>query len=147
MTDDGGHRSPSTTPWLLRRVNQRYWSEVAARLFDAQLGGLPRPAYWLLTALASGATDAGQLVVEMGVTKQAVSKLVDTLVTDGFLRRKPNPADRRRADLMLTAKGARAVDVIRSAVRAAERAFVTEVGEAAWGTTVSTLGALAGRGS
>jgi DNA-binding MarR family transcriptional regulator len=83
------------TPWLLRRVNQRYRRAVAARLADARLGGLPRPGYWLLMALASGATDASQLVGAMGVTKQAVSKVVDALVSGGFVRRRPNATDLR----------------------------------------------------
>jgi DNA-binding MarR family transcriptional regulator len=133
------------TPWLLRRVNQRYASEVAARLRDEGLGGLHRSAYWLLTALSSGATDAGQLVEAMGVTKQAVSKLVDGLVAEGFVLREPNLSDRRRADLALTPKGVRTVEVIRSAVRAAEHTLVAEVGGAAWETTVTTLATLAGK--
>lgn len=147
MTDLGtGRPGPygSVTPWLLRRVSRRYREAVAAGLSDARLGGLPRPAYWLLMALASGATDASRLVGAMGVSKQAVSKVVDALVAEGFVRRKPNPGDRRRTDLVLTAKGDRAAGVIRSAVRTADRSCRAEVGAAAWETTVATLATLAG---
>jgi len=89
-------RGPKATPWLLRRVSQRYGAVVAAHLEDAGLAGLPRPGYWLLMALASGSKDASQLVGAVGVTKQAISKVVDTLVLEGFVERRPNADDRRR---------------------------------------------------
>jgi hypothetical protein len=44
---------------------------------------------------------------------------------------------------VLTAKGERTVEVIRSAVRSADRSFMAEVGAGAWETTVSTLAILA----
>jgi len=74
-------------PWLLRRVNQHYRNAIRSKLTEGGLGDLPQPGYWALTALAKGAHDASHLMIEMGVTKQAVSKLVDTLVTAGFVRR------------------------------------------------------------
>jgi DNA-binding MarR family transcriptional regulator len=136
-------RGPKATPWLLRRVSQRFGAVVAAQLEDAGLAGLPRPGYWLLMALASGSKDASQLVGAVGVSKQAISKVVDTLVLEGFVERRPNAEDRRRTDLVLTQKGARTVDVVRDGVRVAEQAFVDEVGAAPWATTVATLAALA----
>ena len=46
------------------------------------------------------------LVARMGISKQAVSQLVDTLVTIGVCRaRQPSPDDRRRTLLQLTARG------------------------------------------
>ncbi len=136
-------------PWSLRRVQQRYGSVVATRLRDTGLVGLPRLGYWLLMALATGARDGSELAGATGVTKQAVSKVIDTLVTEEFVARKPNLEDRRRTDLVLTDKGARTVEVVRSAIREADRTFVEEVGAEAWDTTVSTLAVLAehGRGA
>lgn len=131
------------TPWLLRRVNQRYRAAVAARLAEEELDGLARPGYWLLMALAAGATDAAGLVGPMGVTKQAVSKTVDSLVSGGFVLRRANEADRRRTDLVLTSKGMKTVEVIRAALAEAERGFLGEVGAPAWETTVATLRTLA----
>ncbi|HTX62965.1 MAG TPA: MarR family transcriptional regulator [Acidimicrobiales bacterium] len=135
-----------SAPWLLVQLSKRYGSVVGAQLGAAGLGGLPRPAYWLLMALASGAGDATRLVEVMGVTKQAVSRVVDALVGEGFLSREINAEDRRRTDLVLTDKGLETVGVIRSAVRTVERTFVGEVGEPAWNTTVETLAVLARRG-
>ena len=115
-------------PWLLRRVNQRYRSAIAAALREAGFGDLPQPGFWALMALAGGASDASQLIAEMGVTKQAVSKLVDSLVVAGFVDRKYNEADRRRMDLLLTKKGRKAVGIIDAAARSTERHFNAELG-------------------
>lgn len=132
-----------SAPWLLRQASRRYGSAVAARLRDSDLGGLPRAGYWLLMALASGATDATQLVEAIGVTKQAVSKVIDVLVGEELVVRRTNEEDRRRTDLELTSRGRRTVEAIRSAVRSTEHAFVEEVGAEAWETTVATLATLA----
>lgn len=147
MTDLGPPGGRTTAAWLLRGVSRRYGAAVAAALREAGFDGIPRPGYWLVMALASGARDATALVETMGVTKQAVSKVVEILVSEGFVRRRPNGSDRRRTDLALTSKGIRTVAVIRAAVRSVERSFVAEVGAQAWETTVETLGVLAERGS
>jgi DNA-binding MarR family transcriptional regulator len=130
-------------PWLLRRVNQQYRTDIRAKLTERGLGDLPQPGYWALTALARGARDASQLMIEMGVTKQAVSKLIDALVTAGYVDRKSNQADRRRSDLRLTAKGRKAVGIIESAVRATERKFIAEVGTESFGHARQALEQLA----
>ena len=79
----------------------------------------------------------------MGISKQAVSKLVDVLVTEGFVDRKPNDADRRRTDLLLSAKGRRAADVIGDAVQATEDTFVRELGPERFADLVEMLAQLA----
>jgi DNA-binding MarR family transcriptional regulator len=136
--------APGTLPWLLRRSSQRYRAAIGRRLAESGFEALPQPGYWALMILARGGTDASQLISGMGVTKQAVSKLVDTLVTAGFVERKPNEADRRRTDLVLSAKGRRAADVIRQAVEATEATFVAELGAGRFADLVRTLAELAG---
>jgi DNA-binding MarR family transcriptional regulator len=80
----------------------------------------------------------------MGVTKQAVSKVVDILVASDYVDRRTDPMDRRRTPLTLTAKGRKAVAVIERAVRATEQAFVAEVGTASFNRFIRTLADLAG---
>lgn len=144
MTDlDGPLSRRPSTPWLLRGVTRRYGAIVASRLQEAGLRGLPRPGYWVLMALSAGVSDATGLVAAVAVTKQAVSKTLDALVAEGFVARRTNGTDRRRTDLVLTDKGTRTVRVIRDALATAEGTFVTEVGTAAWETTVATLDCLA----
>ena len=66
-----------TLPWLLRRVNQRYLAAVRGRLEESGFEGLPQPGYWALTIMARGGSDASVLRDQMGVSKQAVSKLIE----------------------------------------------------------------------
>jgi DNA-binding MarR family transcriptional regulator len=116
-------------PWLLRRANQRYRAAIRDRLIECGFEGMPQPGYWALMVLARGGTDASQVIREMGVSKQAVSRLVDALVTMGFVDRRPNPADRRRSELRLSEMGRRAAEVIGEAVRTTEESFISELGE------------------
>jgi DNA-binding MarR family transcriptional regulator len=125
-------------------VNQRYRAAIAAALADAGLGDLPQPGFWALMALARGATEAGQLVIEMGVSKQAVSKLVDTLVATGFVDRAPHGADRRRIELTLTDKGREAAKVVTGAVSATERKLVAKLGPESFALLTRLLEQLAG---
>jgi DNA-binding MarR family transcriptional regulator len=135
--------TPGPLPWLLRRTNQRYRAAIRERLATSGVEGIPQPGYWALTTLARGGSDASQLITEMGVSKQAISKLVDALVAAGFVARRPNRTDRRRTDLLLTAKGQRAAAVIMDAVAATQDAFVTELGAERYATLMELLTELA----
>jgi DNA-binding MarR family transcriptional regulator len=126
-------------PWLLRRANQRYRAAIRERMAERGFEGLPQPGFWALMILARGGTDASQLIKEMGVSKQAVSKLVEDLVMGGFVDRSPNATDRRRTDLRLSAKGRRAAEVIGDAVQATEAAFVSELGSEQFAELVQIL--------
>lgn len=110
---------------------------------ESGLAELPQPGYWALMVLAGGGTEAGQLVDEMGVGKQAVSKLVDVLVTSGLVIRKPNHTDRRRKDLLLSAKGRRAASIIEDAARATEASLIAELGADRFASLVQMLTQLA----
>jgi DNA-binding MarR family transcriptional regulator len=89
--------------------------------------------------LARGSADAQLLIREMGVSKQAVSKLVDALVTGGFVDRRPNGTDRRRTDLSLSARGRIAADLIAEAALDTEDAFSRELGGERFADLVAML--------
>ncbi len=139
-----GPEGPATPlPWLLRRANQRYRAAIRDRLAESGYEDIPQPGYWAVMILARGGTDASHLIDEMGISKQAVSKLVDVLVTGGFVDRKPNTADRRRADLRLSTKGRRAAELIADAAQETEAAFVSELGTEQFAKLVQMLAQLA----
>ena len=106
---------------------------------------MPQPGYWALTILARGGTDASLLIGEMGVSKQAVSKLVDTLVTTGFVHRRPNDTDRRRTDLLLSVRGGQAAEVILDAVREVNETLAIEVGTQRFSDLLEILVQLTGK--
>ncbi|MCB1296742.1 MAG: MarR family transcriptional regulator [Gordonia sp.] len=107
-------------------------SAVAERINDAVIAsGHPglRPVYGLVFARISGAgASINQLAEHLGITKQSASAIVDALVRDGYVARRPDPADRRASIIELTARG-------RQVTRAASRTAAAEVErlETRWG--------------
>jgi DNA-binding MarR family transcriptional regulator len=67
-----------------------------------------RPAFgFVIRAVDAEEPTVGRLAELLGVTRQAASKLADEMVGRGYLLRAPDPADRRRTRLRLSAKGRR----------------------------------------
>lgn len=55
--------------------------------------------------LSAGPATTVQVAEQLGVTKQAASEMVRHLTEQGYLRRQPDPKDRRQVLLEFTAKG------------------------------------------
>jgi DNA-binding MarR family transcriptional regulator len=84
---------------------------IADRLLDAvaTVGGhRMRPSFgFVLRAVAAEEPTVSRLAELLGVTKQATSRLVDDMVTLGFLQRSELPGDRRQKRLHLSPTGER----------------------------------------
>lgn len=115
-------------PWVLRRTNQLFIRHVRASLTAGGFGDLTQRGIWTVQLLHGQAHTASELVDALQVTKQAVSSLVEELVVGGYVRRDPDPADRRRTLLALTPRGVDAAVEIEQAVGEVERRFVEMVG-------------------
>lgn len=107
-------------PALLRASRGAYGHAVRRRLLAAGFDDLPRSGPYVLGGMANHGVSAGQLVRELGVTKQATGQLIDTLVARGYLDRRPDPGDRRRLLIDLTERGRAAAAEVREAVRAVD---------------------------
>ncbi len=82
-------------------VADRLTREVAAAGFHPT-----RPAYGaVLRALEPRPSTLTALAELLGVTKQAVSVVVDEMVEHRYVERRPDPADRRAKRLALTRRG------------------------------------------
>ena len=83
-----------------------------ARLAELALeeAGLSRIQYRILQHLHHGHTIQSDLAFQLAVTKQSVTRLVDTLVDRRYLTRRVDAADRRRVIHAITPKGQRALD-------------------------------------
>jgi DNA-binding MarR family transcriptional regulator len=73
--------------------------------------------------MATQQVAASQLIRELGVSKQAASQLVDTLVVRGYLTRQLDASDRRRIALELTGRGRAAAVAVRDGVDAVDAAL------------------------
>ena len=60
----------------------------------------------ILLAIEYGRNQVGKLARSARVAQPAMSKVVDHLIRQGFIRRDPHASDRRKIVLSLTAKGA-----------------------------------------
>jgi DNA-binding MarR family transcriptional regulator len=64
----------------------------------------------------------------MGISKQAISQLIETLVTLGYVARRPAADDRRRTLLHLTSRGRDAARIIDTTVARMEETMANSIG-------------------
>jgi DNA-binding MarR family transcriptional regulator len=86
---------------LLTRQLLRYYDAMAD-----QLGLHISDLTCLLILRDRGRAGVGQLATELGLTTGAVSRMVNRLERTGFVRRTPDPDDRRRVTIELTSPSA-----------------------------------------
>ncbi len=103
-------------PALLRAARGAYGNAIRAELADAGFDDMPRNGPYVLGGMANHGGTAADLIRQLGVTKQAASQLIDTLVLRGYLIRAANPDDRRRVTIELTERGAAAAAAVRAGV-------------------------------
>ena len=82
-----------------------------SRLAEIALGeaGISFTQYRILQHLHLGRSIQSDLAFRLAVSKQSVTRIVDTLVEKRYLTRRSDPADRRRVIHTITAKGERAL--------------------------------------
>jgi DNA-binding MarR family transcriptional regulator len=121
---------PKALNWLLRRAVRRYRAPVTAALEQGGFSDLPQQGIWAVSALAqsSPGLSGRDLVARMGISKQAVSQLIETLVATDYVARHPSPDDRRRTLLRLTARGRGAARTIDEAAAAMETEMLAKIG-------------------
>jgi DNA-binding MarR family transcriptional regulator len=103
-------------PALLRAARGAYRDAIRAELAAGGFDDMPRSGPFVLGGMANRGGTAGDLVRALGVSRQAASQLIDTLVIRGYLERRVDPADRRRNTLALTERGAAAGGAVRAGV-------------------------------
>jgi len=101
--DDTASQIP--IPALLRHARGAFALSIRNELREGEFEDLPANGPYILGGMANQQVAASQLVRELGVSKQAASQLVDTLVVRGYLTRQVDLSDRRRMTLELTERG------------------------------------------
>jgi DNA-binding MarR family transcriptional regulator len=124
LIDDDGVTEPERaelgTPSLMRMARGAYARSIRAQLHAIGIDDLPRNGAFILGGINSAGGTTGDLAGELGVTKQAVSQVVDILVNRGYLERSPDPDDRRRIALELTEQGQGVADAVLRGVTAVD---------------------------
>jgi DNA-binding MarR family transcriptional regulator/catechol 2,3-dioxygenase-like lactoylglutathione lyase family enzyme len=114
-------RNEFAAPALLRLGRDVYAQAIRAELAEAGIDDLPRNGGVILAGIDIAGAPRPDLPGELGVTKQAVSQLIDVLVSRGYLERGADPGDRRRIALELTGKGREVVEAIRRGIGEIDR--------------------------
>ncbi|HEX4060715.1 MAG TPA: MarR family transcriptional regulator [Streptosporangiaceae bacterium] len=101
-----------TTPTLMRAARGAYARSIRAALHEIGVDDLPRNGAFILAGIDSMGGPRTDLPSDLGVTKQAVSLVIDALVNRGYLTRTTDPGDRRRISLELTESGREVVAAV-----------------------------------
>ena len=118
MNDPGAREL--ATPTLMRAARGASARSIRAQLHAIGIDDLPRNGAFILAGIDPAGGPRPDLPADLGVTKQAVSQVTDTLVSRGYLERSPDPDDRRRIVLKLSKRGQRAVEAVNRGVRAVD---------------------------
>jgi len=117
---DGRKSSQLPTPTLMRSARGAYSRSIRAQLHAIGIDDLPRNGAFILTGLDTRGGTRRDLPAGLGVTRQAVSQVIDILVNRGYLERTPDPDDRRRIALELTERGRQVMDAVERGVEAVD---------------------------
>jgi DNA-binding MarR family transcriptional regulator len=142
MTTDPRFSPDVVLPILLRPGRGTYGLFIRDALADQGFGDMPANGGYILGLIETGGSALGDVISDMGVSKQAASQLVDTMVVRGYLERSADPNDRRRMLLTLTERGAAASDVVYNTVKDIDARLVAVVGPEKMAHTKETLAAL-----
>ena len=127
---------------LVRAARRTYGQAVRRAQEEIGCDDLPRAGGFILTTMSWSDASVEAVVRWMGVSKQAVSQVLDRLVVRGYLERKQDLRDRRRVRLVLTERGRAAAAAARGAIERVDRQLLTRVGRARVNQTRETLVAL-----
>jgi DNA-binding MarR family transcriptional regulator len=141
-TPTAGETEQVVIPALLRAARGAYGHAIQARLVAADFDDIPRNGPFVLGGMANHGGTATQLIRELGVSKQAASQLIDTLVIRGYLQRETNPDDRRRVSIELTDRGRAAAAAVREGVLAVDAELAALISPHEMAGLMAGLGAL-----
>ena len=106
--DLGRSGSPDAGPdfgVLLLIAARSFVDDLHARLAAEGFPKMRAGFGFMFRAIQGGEPTPGELATRLGVSKQAVGKVLDEMERRGFVERRPDPSDRRARRVRLTAHG------------------------------------------
>ena len=127
---------------LLRNTFHAFLDDLFARLAAEGFDDL-RPAHSpVFQHLEPGGTRIGVLAERALMTNQSMGYLVDALESRGYVERRPDPADRRAALVVITDRGREQITAARRLIMEIEREWEERIGSAGMAALREGLGAL-----
>ncbi|GAB2505585.1 MarR family winged helix-turn-helix transcriptional regulator [Nocardia heshunensis] len=128
---------------LLGQAYSAFVLELHARLGERGHAVLGASYGFVLRALAENALTASQLAERLGITAQGAAKVVDEMVKQGYVERRPDPVDKRAKQLHLSDRGLDMLATVREFHAAYERDLIARVGADQVATVRTILGDIA----
>ena len=142
-------KAPSPDPYrdvplsaLLYVTRGTYTAAVRRAQAKVGCGDVPVAGEVLLNAMEWSGASLDSVIRFLGITKQAVSQTVETLVARGYLESARDPSDRRRVRLSLTDRGHVAGRAGRAGIDQVDRELTARVGARRFAHARETLVAL-----
>jgi DNA-binding MarR family transcriptional regulator len=144
MSETESRSEEIVIPALLRHARATYGAAMRRALAEMGFDDIPGNGLYIIGGLAmdADALPLGQLVRELGVSKQAAAQLVDTLVLRGYLERTADAADRSKLTVNLTARGRAAAATQAAAREKIDAELIKRVGAEDVSRTRRTLAVL-----
>jgi DNA-binding MarR family transcriptional regulator len=149
MADEGNERwyEELVLPVLLAEGRATYGRAIRKGYAEGGFDDIPKLGPRLLGGIrrfGGSVGSVGDVARDFRISKQAASKLIDTLVIRGYVERGTDPEDRRRLTLELTERGREAADIGWKASDRLDRELEEAVGADAIRQMRETVGALVG---
>ena len=135
---------PKSLNILLRDGRSAIEAAVRADLAQQGFGDVTPSQSALLRNLGEDGSRPSDLAAHAGVTRQAITKLVDELERLDLVRRDPDPDDGRGVIVRYTDRGRAGLAIARKRMLALERSYAAQVGADRWAEVRSTLETLFG---
>jgi DNA-binding MarR family transcriptional regulator len=135
---------PKSLNILFRDAREAIEAAVRADLAQNGFGDVAPSHSALLRNLGDDGSRPSELAAHAGVTRQAITKLVDELERLDLVRRDPDPDDGRGVIVRYTDRGLAVLAIARKRMLALERAYAVQVGADRWAEVRSTLETLFG---
>jgi DNA-binding MarR family transcriptional regulator len=134
-------QDPSAQPItvLLRQLGHRASAELTDGLAAAGFTDVRPVDTAVFKLLGTDGARLTDLASRTGVTKQALTFVIDRLVRNGYVERIPDPSDQRAKLIRLTDEGARASGVASATVAQLETRWRAKVGASEWSALRGTL--------
>ncbi len=149
MADEGKWYEELALPVLLGAGRMSYGREIRKGFAEAGFDDIPKLGPRLLGGIrrnGGSVGSVGNVAEDFGISKQAASKLVDTLVIRDYIERGVDQGDRRRLTLELTERGREAADISWAATDRVDRELEEAVGAEAVAQLRETVATLIGLG-
>jgi DNA-binding MarR family transcriptional regulator len=135
---------PKSLQILFRDARSAIEAAVRADLARNGFGDVAPAHSALLRNIGEDGSRPSELAAQAGVTRQAITKLVDELERLDLVRRDPDPDDGRGVIVRYTDRGRAGLAIARKRMLALEGAYAAQVGADRWALVRSTLETLFG---